>query len=125
MTDRDRSMGGFNVQVQHWMPESVTRPLISAARREYAGRSAPSERQIDEIKARVRREGVAYHSGKRTPTIAAISAPVFSHDGRLAGALTSIGLVGQFDETPDSPVAKALIGHTTALSRSLGVRKAP
>jgi DNA-binding IclR family transcriptional regulator len=37
---------------------------------------------------RVRREGVAVLAGDRVPELTGISAPVFGHDGALAGALT-------------------------------------
>jgi DNA-binding IclR family transcriptional regulator len=37
---------------------------------------------------RIRREGVAVLAGDRVPELTGISAPVFGHDGALAGALT-------------------------------------
>ena len=81
-------------------------------------------RQVAEIRARTRTEGIAHEASTRTPNVAALAAPVFSRGGSLAGALTSIGFIGEFDDDPHSKDSKVLRKYAGALSQSLGFHAA-
>ncbi len=72
--------------------------------------------QLDEI----RRHGIARASGSVTPGINGFSAPVFGHDGRMVAAITSLGIIGNFDMDWDSPMAQATRDAAATLSRRLG-----
>ncbi len=72
--------------------------------------------QLDEI----RRHGIARASGSVTPGINGFSAPVFGHGGRMVAAITSLGIIGNFDMDWDSPMAQATRDAAATLSRRLG-----
>jgi DNA-binding IclR family transcriptional regulator len=72
--------------------------------------------QFDEI----RRRGIARASGSVTPGINGFSAPVFDHSGRMVAAITSPGIIGNFDLDWDSPMAQSTREAAAALSRRLG-----
>ena len=72
--------------------------------------------QFDEI----RRRGIARASGSVTPGINGFSAPVFDHSGRMVAAITSLGIIGNFDLDWDSPMAQSTREAAAALSRRLG-----
>jgi DNA-binding IclR family transcriptional regulator len=59
--------------------------------------------QLDEI----RQHGIARASGSVTPGINGFSAPVFDHSGRMVAAITSLGIIGNFDLDWDSPMAQS------------------
>jgi DNA-binding IclR family transcriptional regulator len=101
-----------------WMPEPVVAPLLAISV-EARGISA---RAIAEIRARTRKDGVAHQSNTRTPNVAALAAPVFSNGGTLAGVLTSIGFLGEFDDNPRSGDSSVLQRYARELSQSLGFR---
>jgi DNA-binding IclR family transcriptional regulator len=100
-----------------WMPVERTAAALANATDDAAHLSPP---QLEAIRQRTLGEGSAHASGVRTPTVAAVSVPVFGHDGRLAGALTSLGLVGKFDDSPGSVLSVNLRHRGAALSRALG-----
>ena len=105
-----------------WMPEPQLREVLEASRE--ARQAGLSARQYAEIKVRTRRDGVAHEANTRTPNVAALAAPVFAQGGSLAGALTLIGFLGEFDDRPRSKEARALQKHATGLSAALGFRPA-
>ena len=72
--------------------------------------------QLDEI----RRYGIARVAGSVTPGINGFSAPVFGAAGRMVAAVTSLGIVGNFDVDWGSPMALATREAAAALSRRLG-----
>jgi DNA-binding IclR family transcriptional regulator len=104
-----------------WMPETVVASLIAASKEAVS----ISARQMAEIRARIRRDGLAHQSNTRTPNVAALAAPVFSKGGSLAGVMTSIGFLGEFDENPGSRDARILQAFAKELSQELGFRSAP
>lgn len=70
--------------------------------------------------AEIRRHGVSRASGSLTPGINGFSAPVFDHTGRMVAAITSLGIIGNFDMDWDSPMARSTREAAAALSRRLG-----
>ncbi len=72
--------------------------------------------QLEEI----RRHGIARASGSVTPGINGFSAPVFDHSGHMVAAITSLGIIGNFDMDWESPMAQSTREAAATLSRRLG-----
>jgi DNA-binding IclR family transcriptional regulator len=72
--------------------------------------------QLEEI----RRHGIARASGSVTPGINGFSAPVFDHSGHMVAAITSLGIIGNFDMDWDSPMARSTREAAATLSRRIG-----
>lgn len=72
--------------------------------------------QIDEVRS----HGIARASGSVTPGINGFSAPVFDHSGRMVAAITSLGVIGNFDLHWDSLMARSTREAAATLSRRLG-----
>jgi DNA-binding IclR family transcriptional regulator len=77
---------------------------------------------VERVRAEVRRTGLAKIEGGLIPTIGGLAAPVFDVEGHLAGALTTIGWLGQIDLSPAGPIATALRKAAQDFSRKLGHR---
>lgn len=75
---------------------------------------------IAKLQDEVRRHGLSQASGIRNPAVAALGAPVFAQDGRLAMCLSLTGLIGSFDTGYDAPAAAQLKATAQRLSRMLG-----
>lgn len=107
-----------------WLPQEQTRELLRAELRAQArnpratGPRTPEEAHT--LCDGVRKRGLSRVEGGLIPGVAAFSAPVFDHEGRLALALTALGHAGVFDSTWSSPVAAALREAAAGLSRRLG-----
>ncbi|HNF91722.1 MAG TPA: IclR family transcriptional regulator [Accumulibacter sp.] len=72
--------------------------------------------QLDEIRG----HGISRASGSVTPGINGFSAPVFDHSGRMVAAITSLGIIGNFDIDWESPIAQSTREAAATLSRRLG-----
>jgi DNA-binding IclR family transcriptional regulator len=77
-------------------------------------------KQIDSSIAEVRRYGLARAVDRPIPGVNAFSAPVFSHSGSIALAITAIGPSGTFDANWESDIAKQLLECAGRLSGRLG-----
>lgn len=75
---------------------------------------------IEKLQQEVRQHGLARASGIRNPAVAALAAPVFAQDGRLAMCLALTGLIGSFDTSYDAPPARQLKTTAERLSRMMG-----
>ena len=75
---------------------------------------------LDDVVEETLAQRLGRADGSMLPKIAALSAPVFDRDGRLALALTCLGWVGEFDLNVEGPVAAALKRHAATLSSALG-----
>ena len=75
---------------------------------------------IEKILADVRSRGLARAVGEPLRGVNAFSAPVFDHSGAVVLSITAMGAVGTFDVNWNSPIAKALLDCTHAISRRLG-----
>jgi len=82
---------------------------------------ADLRRTLEEI----RRLGLATSDSLVNVGFAAMSAPVFDHDGRLAAAMTALGPAAHLDTRPDGAVAAALRDAATAASAEMGNRPNP
>ncbi|MDB5567721.1 MAG: putative transcriptional regulatory protein [Tardiphaga sp.] len=75
---------------------------------------------VEKILADVRARGLARAVGEPLRGVNAFAAPVFDHSGAVILAVTAMGAVGTFDVGWNSPIAKALLTCTNAISRRLG-----
>jgi DNA-binding IclR family transcriptional regulator len=87
--------------------------------------SAPKARKITEkmlgdIRKEVLHRGLAWTSGLRTSNVAALAAPVFDGTGKLAMAISLVGVIGTIDMSPEGPAAAKLKEATRRLSHMLG-----
>jgi DNA-binding IclR family transcriptional regulator len=106
-----------------WLPPSVTAPFVERERATTGGEAEAADPDaIERLRDEVRRAGLARTEGGLTPTIGALAAPAFDIEGRLAGALTTLGWFGQIDLRANGAVARALQAAASDLSRSLGYR---
>ncbi|WP_181360635.1 IclR family transcriptional regulator [Variovorax sp. WS11] len=100
-----------------WLPDEELKPALAAL-----PQKALPLKKLVAIRQETRQQGGAHASGVRTPSIAGAAAPVFGGRGRLVGALSTLGLVGQFDDRPTSKVSRALHRHARALSDTLATQ---
>ena len=77
-------------------------------------------RQLEKNLTEIRSHGISRASGSLTPGINGFSAPVYDHTGCMVAAITSLGSIGEFNVEWDSPVAKAMLEASKALSHRLG-----
>ena len=75
-----------------------------------------------QILADIRRSGLATSDNAVNTGFAAISAPVFDHDHRLAAAMTALGPAAHLDVRPDGATAVALRYASAAASAAFGYR---
>jgi DNA-binding IclR family transcriptional regulator len=113
-----------------WLPPAVTAPFVErerVMRERYPGDAGAfgDPGAVERIRDEVRRSGLAATEGGLTATIGALAAPVFEVEGRLAGALTTLGWLGQIDLRSTGPTARALQRAADDLSRRLGHRSPP
>ena len=77
-------------------------------------------RQLESTLADIRTRGVSRASGAVNPGINGFSVPVFDHTGSMIAAITSLGPLGEFDESWDSSIAAATRAAAQKLSKRLG-----
>ena len=82
-----------------------------------------SQRAMDAMTRKVRREGVAYTESAFAPGVNSYAAPVFDHMGRALFAITVIGYAEHLGSGADTSVARALIAAAHGVSAALGKRK--
>jgi DNA-binding IclR family transcriptional regulator len=104
-----------NVFLAH-MPARATRPLIDVE-----GKVNPDlVDQRDAICADIRKHGYAASRGHLFRGFCGLSAPVFDHEGKLAGAVTMLGVASLMDTRPRSQMTVALRQAAADISGKLG-----
>jgi DNA-binding IclR family transcriptional regulator len=100
------------------LPDATTAPFVE---REFAlaPKGRAGEKGLEAMRAEVRKRGMARGLGEETPNIAALAAPVFGANGRLALCIGVVSAVG-FDTSYTGLPAAALKRTATELSRRLG-----
>jgi DNA-binding IclR family transcriptional regulator len=100
------------------LPEAITAPFIE---RELAAsaKDRAAARGIEATRAEVRKRGIGRGLGEETPNIAALAAPVFAANGRLALCIGVISAIG-YDTSYTGLPATALKRTASELSRRLG-----
>ncbi|CAJ0795674.1 HTH-type transcriptional regulator XynR [Ralstonia mannitolilytica] len=105
-----------------WMPEIQIVPLID---RELRGPGAGKAGLTDWLNCRarwqtVRHEGVARIAGTLVHGIDSVAVPVLDSQGKLAGAITALGLSSVFDSSLEGAPSRLLREAGRALSLRLG-----
>jgi DNA-binding IclR family transcriptional regulator len=86
----------------------------------FTPRTITTRSELEHELDRVRRSGYAEAHEEREEGLAAIAAPVLDSHGDLAGIVGVQGPSSRFDAKAMRVAARALVGHTTALSGELG-----
>jgi DNA-binding IclR family transcriptional regulator len=101
---------------QAYLPEGDTAELVA--------REAEMARELGRRAlagfAEVRATGIAVSDQQLNQGFAAVSAAIFDHDDRLAGALTALGLRAAVDLERAGPTAQAVAVAAARISRALG-----
>jgi DNA-binding IclR family transcriptional regulator len=79
-----------------------------------------SPKQVEALRHEIRRQGLGRNVGEEGGNLAALSAPVFDANGRLALCVTIISSLGSFSPDYDGPEARTLKSAAAELSRRLG-----
>jgi len=110
-----------------YLDRAETTPFITAELAEKGGLAAKAglrtRRDVETMLAEVRALGFASISGTMHAGIAAASAPVFDYAGKIAAALTLVGLEGALDLNPEGQVIGTLRRAAASLSARLGARE--
>ena len=101
-----------------FLPEALTAPLI----REETEENPDLAAGYDAVLAETRACGLGRVDGDLLPGIAALSAPVFDHQGEIAAVMSTLGHRSQFDASDDGATAAALRRAAGGLSARLGYR---
>ncbi|MBR0687767.1 IclR family transcriptional regulator [Bradyrhizobium manausense] len=104
---------------QEWVKRNVE------IERQLAGRSAKpkfSAAELSQIVKSVKARGYAKTESLLNIGHAALSAPIFDHEGRLAGALTLLGPASDFDRETELQFSELLLSHAASLSAAIGYR---
>jgi DNA-binding IclR family transcriptional regulator len=124
-----RSREGRNLSILHsasgrvflaYLPQATTAPFVE---RELAGSAKHRPltlKDVEAMRAEVRKTGVGRGLGEENPSIAALAAPVFGANGRLALCIAVISAVGSYDISPQGMPAQVLKRTAAELSRRLG-----
>lgn len=81
-------------------------------------------RDLEVLLNEIRNQGISRSGGSLTPGINGFSAPVFDHTGHMVAAITSLGTIGHFDMSWDSPLARSTKEAAATLSARLGYGQA-
>lgn len=93
-----------------WLNEGLTADLLPDT----------GDYDVEQIKTQTRESGLGHIHGDLLPRIAALSAPVFDRDGDLAFSLSTLGWIGDFDDSLDGPLARKLRSAGREVSAALG-----
>jgi DNA-binding IclR family transcriptional regulator len=110
-----------------FLPDAVTAPFVRSEL--HAGLSAAfgvrTEADAATFLAKAREAGLGRAVGSLLPSIGAVAVPVFNDSSKLAGTLTSLGLMGIFDTSPQGHVVTTLKHWSRRLSLRLGAPSEP
>ena len=102
-------------------PEELCRKVLS---REYLRKLTPTTihdpKRLEKELETVRRQGYASSYGERDSEVAALAAPIYTHDGKVCAALTIAGPINRFSKEHNVKHLKILLASTERLSRMLG-----
>lgn len=124
-----RTREGRNLSVLHsgsgrvfltYLPEAMTAPFVQRELAAPAKGHAITAKDIEAMRAEVLKFGVGRGLGEESPNIAALAAPVFALNGRLALCVGLISTISGFDTSPKGKPAMALKRTAAELSRRLG-----
>lgn len=99
-----------------FLPADETEQVVRRELLEHGIIRADYEAEMD----RIRDRGYSTTTESLLPNIVTIGCPVFGRNGEIIAAITVVGILGDLNVAPDSPVIAALKEESATLSRSLG-----
>ncbi len=102
-----------------YLPDAITAPFVERELALISKGRTTAAKSIEAIQSDVRKRGLSRGLGEETPNIAALAAPVFAANGRLALCIGVVSAIG-FDTSFTGPPALALARTASDLSRRLG-----
>jgi len=107
-----------------YLDERISAPVVEREMQERKSgrgkRTLTTAREVEAIKAEVRRTGTAIVSGQVREGISAVAVPVFNHEGKIVLVLASFGSERTFDIAPKGAPTMALKRAAANLSLQLG-----
>lgn len=105
-----------------FLPEAVTGPLLSAELSSGSGRALgiATADNAAALFGRVADDRLGRADGSFLPGIGSVAVPIFDQAGKLAGAITALGLKGSFDDGSDGAVVQRLRHWSQRLSARFG-----
>lgn len=111
-------LGSSTGRVFHaFLPEAETSPLAAG---ELTAVGAPTQDTVERSVAHIRKTHLSAVHGLLMPGVNAVSAPVFSANGKIAGVLTVLGTAPGFRADEDTVVTAALQRAATRVSSRMG-----
>lgn len=111
-----------------YLGRDETMALVEAELADPAGRAARAGlrtlRDVEALTQQIRAQGFATASSTMHHGIVGASAPVFDHTGKIAAALTLVGLDGVLNLSADGQPVQALLRAAAELSAQMGGRAA-
>lgn len=98
-----------------WLPSEIAAPAVAAE-----GGDAAALDRLAPLLDEFRRHGLARSDGLVLAGVAALAAPLFDHEGRIAAVLGIVGRQAELDIAYDGSVARALLTAADAISTRLG-----
>ena len=107
-----------------YLPPAEIKNVLVKNLKDWNAKAAKSQRlgqhEVELMREEVLSLGVSFVAGVRNPSVAALSAPVFGPQGRLAFCIALIGVIGTVDTTSSGAPAQELRATAERLSRMLG-----
>jgi DNA-binding IclR family transcriptional regulator len=104
------------------LPHASVAPVLNSelSAMPAAQRAVWSEERITSLRRSVGATGLGIVAGDLLPGVAALSAPVHDHNGRVVAALTCMGYQGVLEVTPKGRAAQSVKEAAARLSQRLG-----
>jgi DNA-binding IclR family transcriptional regulator len=102
-------------------PEELRRKVLRKGHlRELTPRTIQDPKDLEKELEAVRRQGYASSYGERDADVAALAAPIYSHEGNVCAALSIAGPANRFSPEHNVKHLKILLASAERLSRMLG-----
>jgi len=100
-----------------YLPRPQTRKMLNEELKRWAGAAGID---VDTIVREVRTVGMASLNMADARSLAAIAAPIFAHDGKLAAVVTQFGFLGSYDNSLTGPNAPGIRQAAEEISTRIG-----
>ena len=102
-------------------PEELRRKVLGKSRlKELTPSKVKDPKRLEKDLEAVRRQGYASSYGERDAEVAALAAPIYSHEGNVCAALSIAGPINRFSPEHNVKHVKILLPSAERLSRMLG-----
>ncbi|MFC4061966.1 IclR family transcriptional regulator [Planomonospora corallina] len=103
-----------------WQPEEAVAETIAAGMPARTGRTITDPGRFRAELARIRRRGYAVDDRENEPEVRCVAAPIFTHDGAVASALSVSGLASRITAARVRELGPLVAGAALRVSRKLG-----